>query len=339
MDKHYAAICGFTIDEFDTFFSDHMEAMLAEQLSSGLLPEGTTVSDLRRLLLEWYDGYSWDGRTRVLNPWSVLKALAKGILDDYWAQSGGIPSFLVNLSKSKQISLNIIKNNNSFIPRMNLIQLGKKLNPIPLMFQAGYLSVDRCEVDEGSLKYYLDFPNFEVKTGILPFLLDLEPIHFPDEVNKRCGAMVESLVKLDAAGFQNHFGGYLACFPYQLHEPREGYYHSMLISAMYLAGAKFFPEESVGDGRYDGVYTAPDGTLFLFEVKHCPCKDQAGKDLTDEELRIKVDKLVSKALKQIEDRQYTKKYRNLGVSICKVALVIAKRTDVTIRFKKEDDIN
>jgi hypothetical protein len=78
LNKKYATICGFTLEELDSFFAEHLEAMLANFKARGVLPQvltpEATAVDLRRLILEWYDGYSWDGETRVLNPWAILNA-------------------------------------------------------------------------------------------------------------------------------------------------------------------------------------------------------------------------------------------------------------------------
>jgi hypothetical protein len=105
LNKKYATICGFTISELDNLFKEHMKETLASLKSDGVLAPESTSSELKELILKWYDGYSWDGQTRVLNPWSLLSFFDLQIFDDYWTQSGGQPSFLIKLIQSGQVSV------------------------------------------------------------------------------------------------------------------------------------------------------------------------------------------------------------------------------------------
>jgi hypothetical protein len=43
----------------------------------GLVSASATIKDLRKSILGYYDGYSWDGERRALNPYSLVKCLAK----------------------------------------------------------------------------------------------------------------------------------------------------------------------------------------------------------------------------------------------------------------------
>jgi hypothetical protein len=79
-DKNYVAICGFTIKEFDCLFKDHIEATLDEFKDRGYLTAEDTAADLRQTVLDWCDGYSWDGKTRILNPLSVINCFMKNKL-------------------------------------------------------------------------------------------------------------------------------------------------------------------------------------------------------------------------------------------------------------------
>jgi hypothetical protein len=69
MDESYAAICGYTQEELEYYFSEHIDAMVAKD------------SDTRENLLDnirrWYDGYTWDGKTSVYNPYSTLSFFKK----------------------------------------------------------------------------------------------------------------------------------------------------------------------------------------------------------------------------------------------------------------------
>jgi hypothetical protein len=75
--------------------------------------------------------------------------------------------------------------------------------------------------------YFLDFPNLEVKVGTIPLLLSLEPLKDPLEAKQQCDSVLNSIIKLDAIGFQEYFGYFLSSIPYNLHEDHESYYHTM----------------------------------------------------------------------------------------------------------------
>jgi hypothetical protein len=45
LDKRYAAICGFTLEESDFLFSDHLEESLLEFQSAGHRPKEGTKTD------------------------------------------------------------------------------------------------------------------------------------------------------------------------------------------------------------------------------------------------------------------------------------------------------
>ncbi|MDR1166777.1 MAG: AAA family ATPase, partial [Deltaproteobacteria bacterium] len=79
-----ADICGFTYEEFDNCFADRFQITLDIFKKKGLLGKNCGVSDFREAIFKQYDGYSWDGNTRVLNPYSLLNAFENGNLDNYW---------------------------------------------------------------------------------------------------------------------------------------------------------------------------------------------------------------------------------------------------------------
>ncbi|MDR2460548.1 MAG: PD-(D/E)XK nuclease domain-containing protein, partial [Deltaproteobacteria bacterium] len=86
-----------------------------------------------------------------------------------------------------------------------------------------------------------------------------------------------------------------------------------------------------GDGRYDAKYKAPDGTVFIFEIKYCALTTAIGDQITEQEME-EMENVTTVAIKQIEEKQYTKPYRLPGAQNYKVALVIAKRTEVFCHF-------
>jgi hypothetical protein len=136
--EKYSGICGFTINEFDYLFPEYMEKALVRLKSDGVLPDEAEIARLRKLILEWYDGYSWDGKTRVLNPWSILNFFDLEQFDDYWSQTG-VPGFIANLVKIGKFSASDIKLDVAITKSANRFALGKDLKPVPPPF-SGWLS-------------------------------------------------------------------------------------------------------------------------------------------------------------------------------------------------------
>lgn len=130
----------------------------------------TTVSTLRN----YYDGYLFsDNGTRLYNPFSVLLALKDKRIEPYWFETG-TPTFLVKRVKESGISLPDL--NNQLRSRSELISVGMGTgNPIALMFQTGYLTIDHYDVLRN--RYSLRFPNKEVEIG---FTKGLYPLYVPN---------------------------------------------------------------------------------------------------------------------------------------------------------------
>ncbi|MDR1049832.1 MAG: AAA family ATPase, partial [Deltaproteobacteria bacterium] len=96
-DNKYADICGFTIEEFDLHFEDRLPALLEVMKKDGGFLEEMTVPMLRDKFLHWYDGYSWDGQSRVLNPFSILNCFRKSYFEQFWIDTGPSVNFINNL--------------------------------------------------------------------------------------------------------------------------------------------------------------------------------------------------------------------------------------------------
>jgi hypothetical protein len=318
LNRKFASICGFTIDEFDTLFQEHMEQALDELKTYDQLAPEATIADLRSKILEWYDGYSWDGVTRVLNPWSLLGFFFEVDFSNYWFESG-TPTFLVDLIRSRRMDLNFFKADNFISKDLNNVEVAD-FKPGPLMFQTGYLTIQTGASRKRGV-YNLVFPNLEVKASLAPLLLSLEKPMGDQLLMKRQALAVKAcLFKRDALCFQAAFENFISNFPYQVLMAREFFYQSLLISAMALADQYFESELSVGGGRIDLHLKEPQGDDYVIEIKY----RQEDEDL---------EKKIQEAFDQIEVRKYHLKFQGAENRIWKTALVIGGARDVNIRFE------
>jgi hypothetical protein len=101
-----------------------------------------------------------------------------------------------------------------------------------------------------------------------------------------------------------------------------------------LASQRADIEGAVGDGRYDVHLKIPNGPEFVIELKYYPFQDQEDPEI-DAEDRKAMRKKALAALKQIDAKNYAKRYKGVGSELYKAALVIGGRTEVLIVFKKD----
>jgi hypothetical protein len=337
----YANICGFTIEEFDALFPEHMEITLNKLKAKGSLGPDAKIADLRQKILDWYDGYSWDGKSRVLNPWSILNFFDNLRFNDYWTQTAGAPTYLIDLIKTGKIGFKDFNVEESITDSINVIKLGTEIDPVPLLFQSGYLTVDRVDKSKTLYQYFLDIPNFEVRTGLAPLLLSLKPFKEPVLARETCVNMFNALNNLDKTGFQTSFGNFMGNFGYDIHDTgllHEAYYHTMFQVAALMASEKVKSEVAVGEGRYDAYYQAPNGTRFVFEIKHVPFTAADYNSLGEAVLLERMEKTAAEAMSQIDSKDYTKPFRGVGQKIYKVAVVVGGRAKVLSVFEKEEKI-
>ena len=115
----------------------------------------------------WYNGYQFSEEAiKVYNPYSTLLYLSGGRLSNYWFETG-TPSFLVNLIKTKDYSIESIENSELNAQDMGSFELDD-IRLIPLLFQTGYLTIKSYNIV--TRNYLLDYPNEETKISFLHYL-------------------------------------------------------------------------------------------------------------------------------------------------------------------------
>ena len=167
MVNEYADICGWSQSELLKYFCPGI-VELANEREEGF---EETLAQLRH----FYDGYLFALKgSRLYNPYSVLKALANKEIDPYWFDSG-TPTFLARRIRRRGTYPPDL--NGQMCTRDELIAVGfADSDPIPLMFQTGYLTIARY--DKEMQLYELRYPNLEVEKGFYQLLLS---IYVPEE--------------------------------------------------------------------------------------------------------------------------------------------------------------
>lgn len=125
-----------------------------------------TVAKLKRN----YDGYrfSEEETEGVYNPFSLLNVMESQRFADYWFMTA-TPTMLIELLRETGADLTHVEG--AVRTESELMGLDPvRKDPIPLLFQSGYLTIKGTEYDLET-EYKLGFPNEEVERGFLKALL------------------------------------------------------------------------------------------------------------------------------------------------------------------------
>lgn len=86
-------LLGITQEELDLHFSEELERLAAETANS--------VAELKAQIQYWYNGYSWNGKAKVYNPFSLFSYFDAERFDNFWFETG-TPTFLVKAMREQQ---------------------------------------------------------------------------------------------------------------------------------------------------------------------------------------------------------------------------------------------
>jgi len=310
----YVNVCGIGIDDLDKYFANHIRNLE----SSGRFGE---YKNIRQGILAWYDGYSWDGKTRLINPFSLLSFLMQERFYSYWYASG-TPTFLIKLIKDKPDSFLALKDLEIGEGVLDNFDIRNK-SAVPLLFQAGYLTIAERRQNEWPESYLLRIPNFEVNEAFHLNILSEFPGNEEHATETAYRRIRESLKKGDLGAIQIQLKALFASIPYQLHVEHEAYYHSIFYAITNLLGFETSAEVSTARGRIDAVLELED-RVYVIEFKYKNCQP----DAAPEEKTKLYEKALDEAMAQIKGRGYHMKYIGSGKTIQLVAFVFLGRDDI-----------
>jgi hypothetical protein len=89
---NYVAVCGYTQEELEHYFTDSIDEVAQYK--------NVSRNELLDEIKVWYNGYSWDGKTFVYNPFSTLLFFNNREFDNYWFRTG-TPTFLIDILKNR----------------------------------------------------------------------------------------------------------------------------------------------------------------------------------------------------------------------------------------------
>ncbi len=274
LSKHFNNIAGITQQELETNFASEIEE----------LPRilGMDTLQLLQNIKEWYNGYSWDGKETVYNPFSLLSFMKEEAFRNFWFATGS-PSFLVKLLKEK--------NEYDFENvRESDISLGSFQieNPVstPLLFQTGYLTIKSYDPD--TQLYTLDYPNREVKVSLLDNLLSAYREVFPGTSISVTADLRAALEFGDTNRIINELNAVIGSIPYEhWRADTESIFHIITHLTFKKIGVDVFTEVHSSKGRADVIIKT---SRYIYA------------------LELKLDTSASMALDQILEKRYLQPY-------------------------------
>ncbi len=156
MDEDYASICGITEDEMQSFLKPSIKSLAQKQ--------GYSYDEAVEKLKSQYDGYhfTWPSPD-IYNPYSLLNALSKEEIKNFWFTTG-TPTFLIETLRKFNTKLEKIRNLHVGKYAFN-VPLEVATSAVPILYQIGYLTIKDYNRDDK--EYLIDIPNHEVEDGLM----------------------------------------------------------------------------------------------------------------------------------------------------------------------------
>jgi hypothetical protein len=273
----FAALTGYTKEEVEHYFEDYIQDTLAT------LTKYNRAELLEKMRL-WYNGYSWDGKTRMYNPYDILLFFSNQDFQSFWFGTG-TPKFLVDrMLQQNFYQIEDIEADLDFLDEYSL----DNLEITSLMFQGGYLTIKEKKEDGELL---LSYPNQEVKNAMYSLLIsnmgkprsgggitvrDLNRAFMSNDLEK-VRTILTTLFRNLTYDVYTH----------QTIQQVEGFYHGLIYILFKYLGIYVQSEVHTTIGRADSVVQTPTHIYFL---------------------EFKINSDGETALQQIKTKQYVNGY-------------------------------
>jgi hypothetical protein len=244
--------------------------------------EGVNIEEVR----EWYNGYNFLGE-KVYNPFDILLYLRNREFDNYWYESGKT-EFLFKLIKTREYKLWYLEK--EYYTKEILEKFDIEYMSIEaLMYQTGYLTIKETKRIENERVYVLDYPNREVRQSFNRELLYYITGEYQSD---RTSKLKMALIEEDMEEIRRQIEIFLETISYEVLR-NENVYQAAIYGLMYGMGYEVEIEDRTIKGRIDLTLMINRKKVYIIELKLIEREEEKGK-----------------AIKQIQEREYYKKYMN-----------------------------
>lgn len=290
----FADICGITERELLDTFPPGIERLAHEYRVS--------YDEMCLRLKKNYDGYRFAKKgSDIYNPWSVLNAMAEARIGAYWNATGAA-SIIAKALHAADVDIEKTLTARWRLDRLAGLDLSNA-DPTALLYQTGYLTIADYDYRNDTVR--LKVPNNEVKEGLFNDLL----LYY---VKVKRGS-AESVVTDIIYGIQDgkpekmmkSLDTFFAGIPYDLKIEDENNFQNALYILLTLIGVDTKTEVHTSDGRIDLLIETPK-YIYIIELKY--------------------DSTPGDALRQIEEKQYERKFSSDPRQIFKVGIGFSSHT-------------
>ena len=326
INPRYSTMMGYTREEIESCFTHYITQWEKKNNKKRDI--------LFEKLKDYYNGYSWDGINFVYNPFSILNFFDNYKFKNYWFATGS-PTFLLNKLRNSPNLIDQYEDyevDDNFFEKFEL----ETLDISVLLFQTGYLTIK--EIKDNI--YFLSYPNREVRTSFLQYLLEDFSGKKTSERNKVTSDIQEALAKNKIDDLIQYLKALLSSIPYNIQvENKEAYYHSLIYIALQLSVMDVAAEVQTALGRSD-IVVSIDPYIYIIEFKMGSA--QIALDQIEEKQyyapylgKNKTIILLGIGLTEKERNIEEWKYKILGEIGSKTKIGITKEDEIEIGKKEE----
>jgi hypothetical protein len=298
----FGAMLGYTEEELLTCFDSYLE-----KISSGMKQ---SKEELIAQIREYYDGFSFDGKQRLYNPFSALNFFKQETFRNFWFESG-TPSFLADYIREHDLEIEAFRGLETAEDFTSLTEI-ERASPESFLLQSGYLTV---RARKGN-NLVLDYPNKEVLSSVVKLFVHgkLQVKGFGAEAN----TLAQALADGNAEELIQAYDRLLAAIPYDIYEREErkyaegkkngdfyplaeSFFHALLFSMLWSSCAHTTAENHSYKGRSD-VEAEKNGRRYIIELKIADGKEAAAK-------------AAEAALRQIHEKGYADRYAGQNATL------------------------
>jgi hypothetical protein len=304
--EKFATLCGYTREELEFYFDKELQEVSVKF--------GMSREKLLAAIKARYNGYSFDGVSKVYNPYSILNFLQLKMFRNFWFDTG-TPYFLIEMLAKQNVTIDDLEKIKMDVSVLDAADIEHE-SPISLLFQTGYLTIKQAIFKNINLRYILDFPNTEVRQAFSQYILVTYMNSGLDKVSTYItNVLQDAFDDLDFQKIIDVLKTVYSSIPYSLYDRKEAYFHTIFHVVMNTVGLPIESEVQTNIGRIDSVIKT-DENIFIFEFK--------------------LDESEEVAIGQIKENLYFQKYvhENLPIYLIGINFSSIKKNIAAYRVEK-----
>jgi len=277
-----------------------------------------------------YNGYNFLSN-KVYNPFDVLLYLDKKEIRNYWYETGRT-EFLFKIIKQKDFDLPYLYKRyytEEILEKFDILSYNFENTSLvieyisieALMLQIGYLTIkEEYKYENEEVLYTLDYPNREVREAFNNELLFYITRDYKQYITK---PLELALIKENLEEIRKQIEVFINTISYEVLK-NEYVYAAAIYGLVYATGYNVIIEDNTSKGRIDLTVVVEKKLVYIFHITFVIMEFKV----------LEKEKEKGKALKQIKEKEYHRKYLNYQ-KIYLVGIEFDKLNKNVINFEYE----